>query len=289
MEKKHLLKTGEFARLCRTTKETLLHYDRKGLLKPRHVAANGYRWYGAEQFFQFDLISLLKEAGCSLEEILRSRAIRERHGYAEFLRERIVLLEKEQQRLAHRLSMLDGLAAMAKEVTTRGFDTLFFENRNSEQVLFYPVDPDKMTDLRSLAECYSLCLRDSLLHENTVDVPLGSVIPKEHAARKDFRHCYLFRHISEKDDGDIRRTPSGNYACLLHEGDTESHMAAFRLLLDTVTKRKWRITSDVYIYDQMSYLLSDLDSETYIAKYAVRIDPQEPHHALPMTSRMASR
>ena len=133
MEKKHLLKTGEFARLCRTTKETLLHYDRKGLLKPRYVADNGYRWYGAEQFFHFDLISLLKESGCSLEEIRRSRNLRERHRYPQFLRERIALLEEEQRRLARRLSMLRGFAALTREATTRSFDTLFFEEREAER------------------------------------------------------------------------------------------------------------------------------------------------------------
>ena len=57
------LKTGEFARLCHTTKETLFHYDREGILKPRHVSGNGYRRYGLEQFFDFDMISLLKETG----------------------------------------------------------------------------------------------------------------------------------------------------------------------------------------------------------------------------------
>ena len=272
MDKKQLLKIGEFARLCRTTKETLLHYDRKGLLKPRYVAGNGYRWYGAEQFFHFDLISLLKESGCSLEEIRLSRNLRERHRYPEFLQERITLLEEEQIRIAHRLSMLRGFAALTREATTRSFDTLFFEEREAERVLFYPVDPEKMTDSTSLVECYSLCLRDSLLHENSVDLPLGSVIPREHALREEFRRCYLFRHISEKDDGDIRQTPSGNYACLLHEGGSKSHTEAFRFLMGAVNGMARKITSDVYIYDQMSYLLSDPHSEIYIAKYTVRVD-----------------
>ena len=56
METKKLLKVGEFARLCHTTKETLLHYDRKGLLQPRYISENGYRFYSMEQFFDFDMI-----------------------------------------------------------------------------------------------------------------------------------------------------------------------------------------------------------------------------------------
>ena len=37
--------TGQFAKLCSTTKETLFHYDSLGLLKPARVGENGYRYY----------------------------------------------------------------------------------------------------------------------------------------------------------------------------------------------------------------------------------------------------
>ena len=61
--------TGQFAKLCSTTKETLFHYDSLGLLKPARVGENGYRYYAASQFFDFDLIAVLQSAGCSLQEI----------------------------------------------------------------------------------------------------------------------------------------------------------------------------------------------------------------------------
>lgn len=61
--------TGQFAKLCSTTKETLFHYDSLGLLKPARVGENGYRYYSASQFFDFDLIAVLQSAGCSLQEI----------------------------------------------------------------------------------------------------------------------------------------------------------------------------------------------------------------------------
>ena len=63
MEHGTFLNVGEFARICHTTRETLLHYDRKGLLKPAYVAENGYRRYSMKQYFDFDLICLLKEGG----------------------------------------------------------------------------------------------------------------------------------------------------------------------------------------------------------------------------------
>ena len=42
---RHELKTAAFAALCGVKKDTLLHYDRIGLLKPSRVGENGYRYY----------------------------------------------------------------------------------------------------------------------------------------------------------------------------------------------------------------------------------------------------
>src|SRR5699024_7262671 len=79
--------TGQFAKLCSTTKETLFHYDSLGLLKPARVGENGYRYYAASQFFDFDLIAVLQSAGCSLQEIHAYMTHREPHAFAKLLRE----------------------------------------------------------------------------------------------------------------------------------------------------------------------------------------------------------
>ena len=52
-----LFTSGEFAKFCNTTKDTLFHYDDINLLKPAKIAPNGYRYYSANQAFLFDMIS----------------------------------------------------------------------------------------------------------------------------------------------------------------------------------------------------------------------------------------
>lgn len=64
-----LYSTKEFADLCGINKQTLYHYDAVGLLKPCTVEENSYRKYSFEQYQDYLLISCLKEAGMSLEEI----------------------------------------------------------------------------------------------------------------------------------------------------------------------------------------------------------------------------
>ena len=61
--------SGQFARLCHTTKETLFHYDRLGLLRPQYKGENGYRYYDIRQFLQFDMITLFKETGTPLKDM----------------------------------------------------------------------------------------------------------------------------------------------------------------------------------------------------------------------------
>ena len=55
--------TGEFSRLCNVKKDTLFHYDEIGILQPEIVRENGYRYYSINQFFLFDIITMLKKAG----------------------------------------------------------------------------------------------------------------------------------------------------------------------------------------------------------------------------------
>ena len=65
----HYFKTAEFAALCGVRKDTLLHYDHIGLLKPQWVGENGYRYYAAQQLRTYDLIAALRRLGTPLAEI----------------------------------------------------------------------------------------------------------------------------------------------------------------------------------------------------------------------------
>ena len=96
--KKHYT-SGEFARLCGTTKETLRHYDNVGILKPAEVGENGYRYYTNGQFFDFDLITTLKEAGCSLAEIKSYTEYYEPEVFLSGMKDKLSQLEAEKRKI----------------------------------------------------------------------------------------------------------------------------------------------------------------------------------------------
>ena len=64
-----LLSTGEFARMCNVSKELLIHYDKLGLLKPKVIGKNGYRYYSLKQLYLMDAIRFFLDTGMSMKEV----------------------------------------------------------------------------------------------------------------------------------------------------------------------------------------------------------------------------
>ena len=63
---------GEMAALNGISKQTLIFYDKQGVLKPKYQDnKNRYRYYTADQLEQLDSILILRELGLPLREIKR--------------------------------------------------------------------------------------------------------------------------------------------------------------------------------------------------------------------------
>lgn len=57
------------ARMAGVSVRALHHYDEIGLLKPAHIGANGYRYYGREELLRLQQILIHRELGIPLAEV----------------------------------------------------------------------------------------------------------------------------------------------------------------------------------------------------------------------------
>lgn len=105
---KALMKTGDFAQLCRTTKETLRHYDQLGLLRPVGRAKNGYKLYSFTQYVDYLLISALQSTGLSLAAIRDFLMDSSSARLYEVLDTQIEVIEQQQRELEQKRQMLEG-------------------------------------------------------------------------------------------------------------------------------------------------------------------------------------
>jgi DNA-binding transcriptional MerR regulator len=69
MKHNSLFAVKDFAKFSRTTKDTLLYYDRIGLLSPEMRGENKYRYYSSRLLATINVIRTLQRLGMSLEEI----------------------------------------------------------------------------------------------------------------------------------------------------------------------------------------------------------------------------
>jgi DNA-binding transcriptional MerR regulator len=74
-----LLRPGALARLAGVSKDTLRHYERKGLLVSRR-SSNGYREYAQQAPGRVRLVQRALSVGFTLDELAQLLAIRQRGG-----------------------------------------------------------------------------------------------------------------------------------------------------------------------------------------------------------------
>lgn len=85
-----MFKIGEFSKMGNVSIKTLRYYDEIGLMKPALIdEISGYRIYSADQLSVLHQIKVLKDSGCTLDEI--NQLIHESTG----VREMIFILEKK--------------------------------------------------------------------------------------------------------------------------------------------------------------------------------------------------
>ena len=102
-----LFKSGEFARMCGTTKETLRHYRDVGLLEPAFVEPNGYCLYSAAQLQHFAVVAAMRSLGCSLPEINQLMREESPEAAVRMLRMQRERGEAQMRDLRRRMRMLD--------------------------------------------------------------------------------------------------------------------------------------------------------------------------------------
>lgn len=114
MDKKHLFRIGDVAKMFHLSVSSLRHYENIGLVQPEYISPeSGYRYYGTEQFEILNTIRYLRALDMPLTEIENFLADRDIDCMEEKLRQqKAIVVEKQQelkrieQKIEHRLNWI---------------------------------------------------------------------------------------------------------------------------------------------------------------------------------------
>lgn len=251
-----LLITGEFMKLVGTTRNTLIHYDNVGLVKPVKTNQRGDRFYHPFQWYTVELIKTFQTAGLSLTEI---KAFMDFTAAGEFSEE----FHKK----------VKGFADMKKQLSI-GYSELLRSYRYIEKMMYvteiferYKIGDkpkfirasidggiktrqlEKLTYLRS-KEYYSEI--NHMIYENSNEVrdgafPVVTQLDGESFYNGDVLACAISTFT--RDGGDRWISENGGVECVIMRrlGDVNSVITACDEMRDILNEKNYELISNVYV------------------------------------------
>lgn len=234
-----LFTAGQFARLCATTKETLRHYHNTGILTPAHIGDNGYQFYTAGQFFDFQLIRTLKMAGSSLTEIHTYLTNRGNEAYLQILRQKHIQLKEEQLKLdrmerllSHSIKKME--TAMAGQLPLCCPELIQCEE---EYLISIPVPTDYQGTEEETVSLLSKLVGHCTEHNLIDEFQLGAVIPLDSYLSGQLAESQYYSRLSSPADSPwLQIKPAGTYIRVLFDGNDDESVRHSHQLISSVLK-----------------------------------------------------
>ena len=279
---------GEFAKLHKFSRQTLIYYDKIGLLKPDYInPENGYRYYSPEQLEILDLLYTLKEAGVSLKEIKSFMENRSVSQAVDLFSEKVRELERKIQRQKKIKGRLEAKVAeleKAKKVENVDFEKegirVFYEMLK-ERCIFKEAVKEPFSSVEidvTIKNLFENARRKSVEH----NYQLITSLPLEKLREKKYTEANECCTVIEKEEFTrIRREypkekklvgkiPRGEYAVFYHRGP-------YRDTGETYEKALNIIESDGHQVEGLAYEESVIDCMTskdenkYLTKITIKL------------------
>ncbi len=262
-----IFSVSRFARLSRTTRDTLHHYDKVGLLSPIERGENKYRYYSSDQLAVANVIRALQESGMSLAEIKDLRDRRSPESVDTTLSRQIGWIDGKIDELIRTRKLLSALRKSIHSVA--GVD------EEAITVRFLPEEPiilGEPNDYSGGKDAYGALVDFyQSVEERYLDVdlnyPVWGFFPGERIRRGDWLgpERYYFSNPGGRD-----RRPAGRYAIGYTRGGYGRSDALYRRLVAYIAENRLEIAGGAY----EEYPLNEVavsDEENYLMRVLIAV------------------
>ncbi len=244
---KNLLSIGQFAKLCETTTDTLIHYEEIGLLRPSRITHTNRRLYDIGLYHTFHVIHTLSESGHSLSNIQALLLAESETKLLDALKEKEALLQQKLNNLQNTLNYFQHSPGYDFYPQNTLYGRPFIQTQSEPLLLFAtllgypPIHPAEFIDAIHFHK--NQC--DRL---NLYPFPLGFMIQKKSLFVQNNRRILLYSPFPTGVP--TNKTPiqsSGEYAVILHKGSFDSINDSIELLYKFISDNHYAVASDTYV------------------------------------------
>ncbi|KYG89682.1 MULTISPECIES: MerR family transcriptional regulator [Metasolibacillus] len=262
--------TGEFAKICKVNKQTLIYYDQIGLLSPVLKDDKGYRYYSIAQYDFFSVIELLKTLGMSLKDIQNYLAEQSPETF-------LALMHQQQEIVAHKrreLELIEEIIkvkiATLKEAATISFDDITVEHY-PEAIFYLSRNIENATEeqfVKDVADFIDELDRSQL----DTGYPIGGMTKREQVLAgnyTNYSHLYI-EQPSPREGHPYFKAIAGDFLVGYHKGTTATLHQTYERLFKVMHKQGYELGQ--YVYEEYIYdAVVKKREEDYVTKIMMEI------------------
>jgi DNA-binding transcriptional MerR regulator len=259
--KKKFLSIAEFAEFARTTRDTLLHYDKIGLLASEARGKNDYRLYSTRQLAVVNFIRTCLALGVTLAEIKRIKTNRTAKLMDEILGEQVKRIGVKIEEWVCAQKLLSSLKNNIQSVLDVDEKAITVQFMPAEAVIFGEANDYSAggTDYDALLSFYRSCKRK--YPDLDLNYPVWAEFSEKRIRRKDW--VWPDRYYFYNPEGTDCK-PAALYAIGYTRGGYGQSAELYEKLLDYIDANGFEICGPAYeeyplnefcIFDDKNYLM----------------------------------
>lgn len=268
---------SEFAKACGTTKDTLYHYEKQGLLVPQFDENNHYRLYSVEDFHLFQFIAHMRRMGFSVSDIRDNLSSRNVGTY-------LGMLEKSRQQcldeisdLQHRYSIISNSLDSTAKYSDYPIETPGV--RFSEETYYYAAPfSAKLNTIDGLRQFQQHLIIADSMPEVTDHIMVFHI--KKNSLQDGYTPKLSFmtqtNDPSNVPEENLHTRPAGSFLQMFFNTDilaaSEEDLITFsKKMLQYAEEHNYTITTDFYCILHIGIFLTDNPKE-FLTEFLIGIE-----------------
>lgn len=272
MDRVFHLTSGELAELVGVSKQTVLYYDKVGLLCPKGRMGNRYRYYSLQQAAELRMILTFRDLGMSIQEIRDYLQVRTPEAYLQLLGEQQERLQAEAVRLQRMVGRIQKerwqlSQAMAEEGAPIRLCWLPVQELLRVQC--------REQNKREYMDRFLQLSRRSRAQDEGFSREMYCILPRERLQAGDFEHIYGYAVAADTDaaqeDPLYFLRPAGVYAVLYHRGTYGTLSPTYANMAAWIEAKGYRICGDAYEKSLFNTLTGE-EHGMYVNEIAIQVE-----------------
>ncbi|MCI8308019.1 MAG: MerR family transcriptional regulator [Lachnospiraceae bacterium] len=269
----YCISAGEFAKLCKTTRDTLRYYDKMGILTPKKNEENGYRYYSHNQITTFYFINAYRTLDCPVKYLKHFMENAHSEEFYELVNTQYASLLKMKNELDQKLNLISSVVDLINHVKNTPNGEVILEKRSRPIRVF-------CTDIKS-SPAYSSndIIKDITNHINicneskTINAfPLGCAIMADNFFNGDYAYYKMF---SLADNAPVSENiyvfPTKNVVSCICDDSKETIYNVYEKIQQYISDNSLAAKSDIYSLSLMN-LVDSSETKRYLKYIFVSVD-----------------